>query len=125
MKNARIQSALALTLSFALPLVVGAQGFATDGRFTGYIRNILDFINNIVIPVIIALAILSFIWGIFKFFIWGAADEESRAQGQNIMIYSIIGLVLILSVQGIVNLFSGALGLEGGTIQPPRINVNI
>jgi hypothetical protein len=102
-------STTALAL-LSLPFITSAQTFGGDGKLKGYIESITGFINNTVIPVIVGLAILSFIWGMFRYFVWGAADEEARSKGKQVMVYSILGLVLILSFQGIVMLIAFTFG---------------
>lgn len=112
---------LYIVASFALPVVASAQTFGNQGNLKGYLKSIIDFINGYIIPLIIAAAILAFIWGMFKFFILGGSEEESRESGKQLMIWAIVGLVLILSVQGIVNLFAEAFGFAGGTIITPTV----
>lgn len=112
---------IALALAYALPLVASAQAFAREGALTGYLTSIVGFINNYIIPLIIAAAILSFIWGMFSYFILGGADEERRGKGQQLMIWAVVGLVLMLSIQGIVNIFADAVGLQEGRIDIPQV----
>lgn len=108
----------------ALPLAVSAQTFGNDGNLKGYLKSIVDFINGYVIPLIIAAAIVAFIWGMFQFFVLGGADEEKRGKGQQLMIWAVVGLVLMLSLQGIVNIFADALGFKGDTIITPKVPTN-
>jgi len=116
-----MKKTLALVALYALPLMAGAQAFGRDGGLTGYLRSIVNFVNDYIIPLIIAAAILSFIWGMFKFFIMGGADEEKRASGKQLMIWAVVGLVLMLSIQGIVNIFADAVGLKNQTITTPKV----
>ncbi len=80
--------------------------------------NIMTFIDAIVVPFIMALAFLVFVWGVFQYFIAGGADEEKRTQGRNFVIWGIIGFVLMISLWGIVNLLINSLGLKSGS-RPP------
>lgn len=116
-----MKKTLYILASFALPAVANAQTFGNQGNLKGYLKSIIDFINGYIIPLIIAAAILSFIWGMFQFFILGGADDEKRAQGQQLMIWAVVGLVLMLSLQGIVNLFADAFGFTGSTIITPTV----
>ncbi len=116
-----MKRSLTIAALFTLPFVASAQAFARDGGLTGYLRSIVNFVNDYVIPLIIAAAILSFIWGMFKFFIFGGADEEKRASGKQLMIWAVVGLVLMLSIQGIVNIFADAVGLKNQTISTPKV----
>ncbi len=65
------------------------------------------------IPFIIGLAFLFFVWGIFQYFIAGGANDEAKAKGRSLMIYATLGFVIILVFWGIVNLLVSGLGLTG------------
>ena len=111
-----------LPLSFLAPVLVFAQSNA--GNLKGLeilIGNILRFMNGILIPAIIALALFVFIWGMFKTFILGGHDEEKQDEGKKLMMYGIAGFVLILSIGGIVNLLANSLGFTNSQIIPPSI----
>ncbi len=65
-----------------------------------------------IIPVLFALALLLFVWGVINYFILGAGDEGKRETGRSYMLYAIIGLVAITAVWGIVGLFTQILGVD-------------
>ncbi len=64
-----------------------------------------------IVPVLIAITGAVFLWGVF-IFVTGADSEEKRKKGINIMIYSLIGIVLAVSVWGLVNLVIKAFGID-------------
>lgn len=85
-----------------------------------YAASIINLINNILVPVLMAIAFITFLWGVFKYFIWGADNETERATGKQWVLWGIIGFVVILSVWGLVNLVGGTLGLQlGGSAPKP------
>ena len=98
---------------FLLPLITFAQFKGVDTFFT----NISTFINNVLIPLLFAFALLFFIYGMFRYFILGGADEGNREKGRSVMIWSIVAFVLAVSIWGIVNIIAG--GLFGDNT-PPR-----
>ncbi|MEX0933986.1 MAG: hypothetical protein WD003_01865 [Candidatus Paceibacterota bacterium] len=53
-----------------------------------------------VVPLLITLALLFFIWGVAKFVTAKEAEEKEKAR--DIMIYGAIGLFVIVSIWGIV-----------------------
>ena len=115
-KISQILPLLALVL-LVLPAVTFAQlttGNAT-GMFSTFLANVTTFVSTILVPIVLALAFLFFIWGVFKFFIAGGADEEKRNEGKQLMIYSIIGFVLIVALYGIVNFVVGGLGFDNNS----------
>ena len=105
----------AFLFALLLPAITFAQ-FTTGnstGNFSTFFNNIQVFVSSVLVPLVLALAFLFFLWGVFKFFIAGGADEEKRNEGKQLMIYSIIGFVLIVALYGIVNFIAGGLGLDG------------
>ncbi len=110
---------------FLLPVLALAQaGGGPDAKFGPagtIIGNVLSFINTYLVPGIFAIAFLVFIWGIFKYFIFGGANEADQEQGKQLMIYGIIGFVLMVSVWGIVEVVSKALNFnKGEAITTPK-----
>jgi len=97
-----------------LPLITSAQGLATSsdgGPFEDLLINILEFTNDILIPFIIGIGFLFFVWGVFRYFIFGGANDEAKEQGKSLIIYSTLGFVLIIIFWGIVNLITESTGL--------------
>jgi len=111
-------SVFVLGVSFAAPLLAFAAGINT-GYLEGYKKSITDIINTILVPMLIAIAFLVFLWGIYYYFIKGAANEEDRAKGRVFTLYGIIGLVIIFSIWGIVEIFSSTLGLPAANAPAP------
>lgn len=106
--------ALSSTLAF-LPMVAAAQTIDSTGNFQGYLGSILEFINAVLIPFILGVAFLLFVWGMFQFFVAGGANEEAREKGKSLLIYSILAFVLIIVFWGIITLLGDATGLGGAT----------
>jgi len=114
------------TSSFlALPLLASAQITAGDGgAFQTFLEGILRFVNDFIIPFIIAIGFLVFVWGMFQYFIAGGANDEAKEKGKSLMIYATLGFVLIIVFWGIINLFTSSIGLEGQTISnTPTITI--
>ncbi len=110
---------------FLLPIVAGAQ-LADPGKSNGgegglLLDNIVKFINSNLIPFILAIAFLVFVWGVFSYFILGASNEDKRKDATKVMAYSVGGFLLVLVFWGIINLLVDFTGLgneklEGGDI---------
>lgn len=103
--------ALAITLAL-LPVVSYAQLFDDEGDFESSTLAVMGFINSVLVPLIFGLALLFFLWGVLKAFVI-KGDEDSRSEGKQYMVWAIAGLVVMVSLWGIVNLLAGALGLQG------------
>jgi len=78
---------------------------------TEIVQAITSFID-VLIPLIFAIALIVFIWGVFQYFIAGGADEEKRSTGRKLVMWAIIGFVIMVSVWGIVNLLTNTLGFD-------------
>ncbi|MFA6523915.1 MAG: hypothetical protein WC264_01345 [Candidatus Paceibacterota bacterium] len=77
------------------------------GDLLGYITCI---ISKSVIPLIFALAIASFIWGVVQYVI-NNDDEAKKAKGKMFMIWGIIALTVMVSVWGLVSILGNTFGI--------------
>lgn len=77
----------------------------------GWATDIIDFINFPLVPLLIAVAFIVFLWGVYKYFIYGGGSDESRGEGKTFVMYGIIGFVIIFSLWGLVNVGVELLGL--------------
>src|SRR3989344_6558293 len=103
-----VGSILASSVAF-LPLMALAQ----FGEVSTFVGKISSFINSTLIPLVFGIALLVFLWGVFKYFIMGGGDASSREEGQQLMLWAIIGFVVMVSVFGIVNMIANGLGFGG------------
>lgn len=109
-----MKKALALTSGtlavLALPLVSLAQTSVTNLSTAG--NFIINTINNILVPVLFAVAFIFFLYGAFQAFIVGANNDEAKEKGKNLMLYGLIGFFVMVSVWGLVNIFTGSVSLN-------------
>jgi hypothetical protein len=116
MKKVVTLSALA---ALALPMVT----FAALNNITDVGSFVIDTINNIIVPVLFAVAFIVFLWGAFTTFILGAGSEDAKDKGKSLMLYSLIGFFVMVSIWGLVNILVGTFdfgdntGPSGGTPQ--------
>lgn len=89
-----------------------AVAFAQFGGINDFIGQIKTFINSTLIPLIIAVALLFFIWGMFNYFIKGGDDPDAQKKGTQLMMYAVIGFVAMVSIWGVVNLVANGLGFS-------------
>ncbi len=116
MKN--ISRLSALLAAFAAPFVAFAAPAPDLSVIRPYSDAIINFINGILIPIFLAIAFIVFLWGVYKYFILGAADDKSRTDGRQFVLWGVIGFVVVFSVWGLVNLVRGTLGLQSGGTNP-------
>jgi hypothetical protein len=105
-----MKKALALTsatiAAFAVPLVSMAQSVNNLSDAGSFIINI---INNVLVPVLFAVAFIVFLWGAFYTFIFGAQSEEVKEKGKNLMLWGLIGFFVMVSIWGLVNILTGTI----------------
>jgi hypothetical protein len=97
----------------AFPTLALAQEIDVS-YFESIINEVANLINDL-LPVVMGLALLFFLWGVFVYFIYGAGNEDSRETGRKFMIYALIGLVLMVAVWGIVQLIIKIFGVGNAT----------
>ncbi len=73
-----------------------------------------NIINNILTPLLylmFAIAVIYFLYGVF-IFIKNADNEEKRKEGINHMIWGIVGIFIMISAKGIINIIKATLGVH-------------
>jgi hypothetical protein len=70
---------------------------------------ILNIIENIIIPIVMGLALLTFLLGVVNFIKNGGKDEE-RTKGRQFMLWGIIGLAVMVSVWSLVRILTNTVG---------------
>jgi hypothetical protein len=88
-----------------LPLQSQAQLGAIDTFFS----NATGLLGNVLVPAIVAVSLVVFLWGMFTYFIAGGGDEGQREKGKGFIVYGILGLLLITIVWGVVNFLANGL----------------
>jgi hypothetical protein len=94
----------------------GEDAFGVGKRVATEIGQIV----GILIPIMFALAILAFFWGIFRY-VFGQSGE-SKVNGRKVMLWSLIAIFVMVSLYGIINLFGNTLGVnKTGNFTVPSI----
>jgi hypothetical protein len=119
--------------SISAPTLEPLTGAATtctlvgNPKFQDVLCYITGIINSSVIPLIFAVAIVMFVWGVVQFFIINADEENKRTQGKQFMIWGIIALAVMLSVWGLVGIFGSTFNIKTSVLPqvcPPGENCN-
>jgi len=97
-------------------MIVPVVAFAQANDLLGNINRVLLS----VIPVLMVLATVVFLWGVVMYVIAGG-DEEKLGRAKGYIVTGIIGLFVMVAVWGIVQALAGTLGLTQTGIPPgPR-----
>ena len=123
MKKALVLTSLTLS-AFAVPFI----SFAAISNVSDVGSFMINIINNVLIPVLFAIAFIVFLWGAFTTFILGATSDDVKEKGKNLMLWGLIGFFVMVSIWGLVNILTGTVtftnnsGPQGGT---PKAGVGI
>jgi len=103
-------SAIALFTLSALPVL--AQSAPTLGNIQVLAQSIGSIVNTL-LPIVVAIALLGFFWGLAKF-IFAAGDESKKEEGKRVMVWGVIALFVMVSVWGLVFFIGNAVGIGQG-----------
>ena len=107
-----MKKAIALTSGTLAVLALPLVSLAAVDDLSSAGSLIIDTINNVLVPVIFAVAFIFFLYGAFQTFIVGANNDEAKEKGKNLMLYGLIGFFVMVSVWGLVNILTGSVILE-------------
>lgn len=111
--------ALAIASLLLLPSFAFAQQITSVQGLGAFI---IVLINNVAVPLIFALAFLVFLWGVFKYLIQGAGDQEKRKEGAQLVLWAIIGFFVMISVWGLVRILTGTFNLDStNSVRPSEL----
>lgn len=109
-----MKKVLYAVLSFAPGLA-----FAATANLSG-IQTLVQSFGRIVamlIPIIFALAIVYFFWGLVVF-LRAAGDPKAQEAGRNQMIWGVIAIAVMLSVYGLAGWLQSSFGIDPTTSAP-------
>lgn len=118
--NIDMKKVIALGVLFA-PFIASAQIAAGAGNVSKLIAFLKDLLSTAT-TLILAAAVVYFLWNVFKF-VMSAGDEEARAKGQQGIIYGVIGIAVMVSIWGLVNFLTSTAGLETTTRSAPSLSL--
>jgi hypothetical protein len=92
------------------------SGRGSTGKFTSIQQlgmEIIMLIETRIVPLIMSLALLAFLWGILQYIRKGGEPAE-REQARQFMLWGIIGLAVMASVWGLVRILTNTIGVPMG-----------
>jgi len=104
------------TLAFAQAQTGGTAGTGATSltQLGNFLQSFITFFDDYLVPLIFAIAFIVFLWGVYRYLILGAANEEKRKEGQQFVMWGLIGFFIMVSVWGILNLLVNSLGFGHG-----------
>ncbi len=75
-------------------------------------REVVQVANRVIgraIPIIVALILITFFWGLIKLIRANSVgDTKTAAEGKNVMVWSLFGLFVVMSLTGIIYFIAGS-----------------
>jgi len=72
---------------------------------------IIGVMSTVIVPLIFTLAFLVFIWGVINYFFLHGSEEAKREEGRQFILWGLIGMAVLFSVWGFVNILLSTLGI--------------
>lgn len=85
------------------------------------LQRIIDYIVDPTIRVVFTLGLFLFLWGIIEY-LWEVKDGKADGNGRTHMVYGLIGMLIMVSVYGIIALVVNSFGLNVSSTDVSRIN---
>ena len=90
-----------LSLLTALVVLGALLPFSVGAVTLGHTVAVISDIVNGLIPVVLAITVLIFFWGL-AMYLWDAGNAESKGKGIQIMIMGVLSLFVMVSIWGII-----------------------
>tara|TARA_B100000745_G_scaffold49034_1_gene29353 strand:+ start:6066 stop:6428 length:363 start_codon:yes stop_codon:yes gene_type:complete len=108
--------ALSALLWLSIPLIVSAQNLGYFGNILVQLRGLFALL----LPLLVGLAVVVFVWGVILYI--GSGDsEDKRRDGRNLMVFGIIAIFVIVSIWGFVRILQTLTGATSNVPQVPAI----
>ena len=110
-----------LGLSLLLPLTTYAQVAACGGEkdFGWVVCTINQKVITPLIGLVVALAMLFFMWGLIKYL---GGDTKNKEEAKGVMWFSVLAMFVMFSIWGLVRVLMGTLEITGEETAPiPRV----
>lgn len=109
----KVVIALGVAFSPFVTFAQFAQGVSNASGLVAWLQAAFNYATGL----IIAAAVVFFLWGILQF-VMSAGDDEAREKGKSHIIWGIIGIAVMVSVWGLVNFLvsSAKLTTTPGTV---------
>jgi Na+/proline symporter len=103
-----------------LPTLAFAQSVSGNINRIDDVFNIVEAFITRATPFLIGLAVFVIIFGVFKF-ILNADNEEERKAARYYIFWGVIGVFVMISIWGLVNILSQTFNLSNNPLPPPQI----
>jgi tellurite resistance protein TehA-like permease len=99
-----------------LPFTALAAVTELGSRLEDILNDIINILN-ILLPLLLALGVIVFLWGIVKY-ITAAGDEEKIKEAKKYIVWGLIFLAIMVALWGFVALINNLFGVSPGGSPP-------
>lgn len=125
-KNILFSNFVLIGLLAFLPKAEAAFTIGCSANAGTGIKGILEWggciLSEAVVPIVITLGMIGFIWGIIQYYL-NPENEEKRKKGKSFIVGGLIALFVIVSMWGIVGIFVTTFGtnVSSGVVKVPQL----
>jgi len=94
-------------------LILTTPHLAAAQNMQAYLTGFISFTDKTLIPFLLGIAFLIFVYNAIKYFVVEGASEDGREKAKALAIYSVAAFVLIIIFWGIVRMVATSTGLSG------------
>lgn len=87
------------------------------------LERIITYVIDPALRVVFTLGLFLFVWGIIEF-LWGVKSGQVSEAGKNHMVYGLVGMLIMVSVYGIIALIVNSFGLNTAATDVSRIQAS-
>lgn len=104
--------------SFGFSWGNGSGVAACASSICGVAQTIIYIINSVLVPLLFAVAFITFLYGIVKTYIFSHGEAAEVSEGHKLVLWGVIGFVVMISLWGLVNVVAVTFGLAGVSAPP-------
>ena len=108
------------TSAVLLPHIVFAA--PAENTFAGVLQYLARVLESVILPLLIGFTVVFFLWGLLKY-VGSGADEKTREEGKNVMVYGVVSLFVIVSVWGLINFLVSSIFTDESVLDLTVIDV--
>ncbi len=79
--------------------------------FDAFMAKVFAAVIQPLLVLLFGIAFIIFVWGIVSY-IRSSDSDKDRAEGQRSILWGIVGMVIMISAFGIINIIQGTIGVE-------------
>lgn len=117
-------SYLWVLLAGAMVLAPAVSFAASNGMSFEWVTGSLsafDAVLKKLLPILISLAIILFVWGLVIFIFNSGGDEKAKGEGKQKMIWGIVAIFVMVSIWGFVSILRNVFGITDNTPFIPNL----